>query len=71
MAAAAGQGWRKVTVAAKSAVDVDVTGDATHVALVRVSDTTLLYVTTCPSTALDGAGTTNIGAWDIEFADPV
>lgn len=61
---------RKVTVGAKSAVDVDVTGDATHVALVRVADSTLLYVTTCPTTSLDAAGTVNFGAWDIEIADP-
>lgn len=61
---------RKVTVAAKSAVDIDVTGDATHVALVKTGDTTLRYVTTCPTAALDAAGTVNFGAWDIEIADP-
>lgn len=61
---------RKVTVAAKSAVDVDVTGDATHVALVKTGDTTLRYVTTCPTVALDAAGTVNFGAWDIEIPDP-
>lgn len=61
---------RKVTVAAKSAVDVDTSGSATHVALVRTADTTLIYVTTCSSVALDAAGTVNFGAWDIEIADP-
>src|SRR3990172_11658715 len=40
---------RKVTVAAKSAVPVDTTGTATHVALVRSGDTSLRYVTTCTS----------------------
>ena len=61
---------RKVTVAAKSAVDVDTSGSATHVALVRTADTTLIYVTTCSSVALDASGTVNFGAWDIEIADP-
>lgn len=61
---------RKVTVAAKSAVDVDVTGDTTHVALVKTGDTTLRYVTTCATVALDASGTVNFGAWDIEIADP-
>ncbi|MCC0042761.1 MAG: hypothetical protein H6880_11350 [Rhodobiaceae bacterium] len=45
-------------------------GSATHVALVRTADTTLSYVTTCASVALDASGTVNFGAWDIEIADP-
>lgn len=61
---------RKVTMAAKSAVDVDVSGTANHVALVRVADSTLIYVTTCTSASLDAAGTVNFPAWDIEIADP-
>lgn len=64
---------RKVTIAAKSSVLIDTTGTANHVALVRVSDTTLLYVTTCTSQALtaNGSNTVNFPAWDIEIADPV
>jgi hypothetical protein len=64
---------RKTTVAAKSGVLIDFSGTATHVALVRVSDTTLLYVTTCTSQALtaNGSNTVNFPAWDIEIADPV
>jgi hypothetical protein len=61
---------RKVTVAAKSAVPVDTSGTATHVALTRVADTTLRYVTTCTSQALTSGNTVNIPAWDIEIADP-
>ncbi len=63
---------RKVTVAAKSGVLIDASGTANHVALVRVSDTTLLYVTTCTSLALtaNGSNTVNFPAWDIEIADP-
>lgn len=62
---------RKVTVAAKSSVQIDVSGTATHIAL--HDGTTLRYVTTCTSLALTaGAGNTvNFPAWDIEIADPV
>lgn len=59
---------RKCTVAAKSAVAVDTTGTATHVALVDA--TRLLYVTTCTSQALTSGNTVNIPAWDVEIADP-
>lgn len=63
---------RKVTVAAKSGVLIDTSGTATHVALVRVADSTLLYVTTCTSQALtaNGSNTVNFPAWDVEIADP-
>ncbi len=63
---------RKVTMAAKSGVLIDTSGTATHVALVRVSDTTLLYVTTCTSQALtaNGSNTVSFPAWDAEIADP-
>jgi len=63
---------RKVTMAAKSGVLIDTSGTATHVALVRVSDSTLIEVTTCTSQALtaNGSNTVNFPAWDIEFADP-
>ncbi len=63
---------RKVTMAAKTGVLIDTSGTATHVALVRVADSTLLYVTTCTSLALtaNGTNTVNFPAWDIEFADP-
>lgn len=61
---------RKVTVAAKSGVLVDVTGTATHVVLARTTDSTLRYVTTCTSQALTAANTVNIPAWDIEVLDP-
>jgi hypothetical protein len=59
---------RKVTVAAKSAVPVDTSGTATHVALCDA--TRLLFVTTCTSQALTGGNTVNIPAWDDEIADP-
>jgi hypothetical protein len=59
---------RKVTVAAQSAVPVDTTGTATHVALCDGS--VLLYVTTCTSQGLTSGNTVNVPAFDIEIADP-
>ena len=59
---------RKVTVAAKSAVPVDTTGTATHVALCDA--TRLLYTTTCTSQALTSGNTLNTPAWSVEIADP-
>lgn len=61
---------RKATVAAKSGVTVDASGTATHIALVRVADTSLRYVTTCTSQALTAGNTVNFPAWDVEVADP-
>jgi hypothetical protein len=63
---------RKVTVAAKSSVLIDTSGTALHVALLDVSNSKLLYVTTCTSQALtaNGSNVVNIPAWDIEIADP-
>ena len=59
---------RKVTVAAKSTVNVDTSGTATHIALVDA--TRLLYVTTCTSQALTSGNTVNFPTWKIEIADP-
>lgn len=63
---------RKVTVSAKTGALIDASGTATHVALVRVSDSTLIYVTTCTSQALtaNGSNTVNFPAWKVELADP-
>lgn len=61
---------RKVTVAAKNGVAVDVTGTATHVALVDDGASELLWVTTCPSQGVSSGGTVDIGSWKIEFGDP-
>lgn len=61
---------RKVTVAAKSSITVDSSGTATHVCLLDVANSKLLYVTTCTSQALTSGNTVNFPAWDIEIADP-
>ena len=64
---------RKVTVGAQNGVLINTSGTATHVALSRVSDSTLLLVTTCTSQALtaNGSNTVNVPAFDDEIADPV
>lgn len=61
---------RKVTVAAKSGVPVDATGDGTHIALLDVTGTRLLYVTTTESQPVTSGNTANLPAWDAEIADP-
>jgi hypothetical protein len=63
---------RKVTIAAQSGVLIDTSGTATHNALVRTADSTLIYVTTTTSQALtaNGSNTVNFPAWDVEFGDP-
>lgn len=61
---------RKLTVAAKSGVTVDTSGTFQHVALLDVTNSKLLYVTTGTSQSLTAANTCNFPAWDIEIADP-
>lgn len=63
---------RQLTVAAKPDVLIDTSGTATHVALVRVADSTLLYVTTCMSQALtaNGSNKVNFPSWTITVAQP-
>lgn len=61
---------RKTTVAAKSSVTVDTSGTFNHVALLDVTNSKLLYVTTGTSQALTSGNTINFPAWDIEIADP-
>lgn len=61
---------RKITVDAQAGVTVDSSGTATHVAIVDVSNTALLIVTTCTSQAIVATSTIDIPAWDIEIQDP-
>ena len=61
---------RKLTVAAKTGVTVDTSGTGTHIALLDVANSKLLYVTTTTSTAVAAAGTVDMGSWKIEIADP-
>lgn len=66
----AGNTPRKVTMSAKNAVPVDTTGTATHVALLDVTNSLLLLVTTCTSQVLTGGNTVNFPAWKIEVGAP-
>jgi hypothetical protein len=59
---------RKVTVAQKSAVPIDASGTATHVAICDGSN--VLLVTTCTSQALTSGGTVTIPTFKCETADP-
>ena len=62
---------RKTTVGAKSAVPVDATGTATHVAIVDDTNTRVIAVTTCTSQALTSGNTVNFPAWTVtEIGDP-
>ncbi len=61
---------RKVTVAAKAGVVVDVTGTGNHIALLDVTGSRLLYVTTCTPQAVGAAGTVDFGSWKAEVAAP-
>lgn len=61
---------RKVTAAAKTGVSVTNAGTSTHAALLDVTGTALLAVTTHTSTALASGGTVDIGAWKFEINNP-
>jgi len=61
---------RKTSLDQKTGVTVDVTGDADHVALCDVSESKLMYVTTCTQQPLTQGNTVTFPSWDIEIADP-
>jgi hypothetical protein len=62
---------RKVTMGARSGLPVLAAATADHVALLDVSGSRLLYVTTCPAQALVSGGLVSIAAWSVEIAAPV
>lgn len=66
----AGNTPRKITVGAKSAVTVDSSGTATHVAWIDTVNSILFTVTTCTSQALTAGNTVNIPAWKLEISAP-
>ena len=61
---------RKLTTTAKSGVTVANSGEALHIALVSVADTTLRAVTTCTSQALLAGGTVDIPAFKFNTQAP-
>jgi aspartate oxidase len=47
------------------------TGSATHVVLATGGATDLIrYITTCAAQTVTSGNTANVGAWDVEIADP-
>ena len=70
--AAGNTSGRKVTMTAKSGIVIANSGTATHIALLDVANSKLLYVTTCTSQALtaNGSNTVNFPTWKAEIADP-
>lgn len=61
---------RRLTVAAKAGVAVIASGSGDHVALLDVTNSRLLHVTTCPAVSLVSGGTVDIAGWSIQFGDP-
>jgi hypothetical protein len=61
---------RKVTVAQQADITVTNSGDATHVALARAGDTTLLLVTTCNTQTLTASNTVTVPEFAQGIADP-
>ena len=61
---------RKLTVAQQAAIDIDVTGTATHIVLAVTGSSTMKQVTTCTSQALVDTGTVTVPAYIISVADP-
>jgi hypothetical protein len=62
---------RKITVGAQNGAEVINSGDADHVVLATGGATDLLrYVTTCATQTVTDGNTANVGAWDVEIADP-
>lgn len=61
---------RKLTTALKSAIAIASNGTATHIALGNSGATTLDFVTTCTSQALNTGGTVDVPAWKMEVNQP-
>lgn len=66
-------GGRKVTVAAKAGVTISNSGTATHIALLDVTGSRLLAVTTCDSLVLTAGGgnTVSFPSWKTTLPAPV
>jgi len=60
---------RKLTLLQQTGVTVDSNGTAAHIALLDVSGTELLAVTTCTSQSVTAGNTATINAFDIEISD--
>lgn len=60
---------RKLTLLQQTGVTVDTSGTAQHIALLDVTNSALLAVTTCTSQAVTSGNTATINAFDIEISD--
>jgi len=58
---------RRWTISAQSGNNASASGTANHVV---IDDGTSIYVTTTPDKTAVSGEEFNVGAWDIEFADP-
>lgn len=65
----AGNSPRKVTEASKTG-SVSTSGTGTHVALLDVTNSALLFVTTCTSQALTSGNSLTVGAFKLEMGAP-
>lgn len=61
---------RRLNIAQIADVEIDETGDATHVAIVDDDADTVLYVTVCSTQTLTDGGTVTIPTWGIEIRAP-
>lgn len=60
---------RKLTLLQQTGVTVDASGTAQHIALLDVTGTALLAVTTCTSQSVTSGNTATINAFDLELRD--
>jgi hypothetical protein len=61
---------RKLTRAAQNGEDVDVSGDAVYIAYGINSGSVLLRRVACATETLDSAGQVNVGADEVQLAQP-
>ena len=65
-----GVSGRRLTVDAVQGIAVAAAGTVNHVALVRVADSTLLYVTTADTQEITMGSFVDFPEWSIEIEDP-
>lgn len=61
---------RRLIVSQFSDIEIDASGDATHVAIVDDDADVVLYITTCTTQTLTDGGTVTIPTWSIEIRAP-
>lgn len=61
---------RRLNVAQIADIEIDESGDATHVAIVDDDDDEVLYVTVCTTQTLTDGGTVTIPTWGVELRAP-